>query len=669
LGDGGTGGSLFFVARDMAGRGKPGAVCDMTMGGTAFASFRLPPPTGPLHMLARGDERQSLAMLRFLVGSCAGLFRVATHRDFAATCHRLGLQLLGDTPARAACRPGSSLSLWRVPPVTATSWFLVSAEGIRRVDPPSEDVLLVSGRPAPPDAYLLPASTAGRPIPLAPIPAKSPSLREVVQQAIADSVEAPSRIAAALGRRATHDAAVAALIREVQLLAPARPKSLLELTGPVSGSVEVAVADQGGGVFVSGWLRDPIGLVQRIELRSAFAARLLPLETLHRFPRPDLTESQGGAAFAGGAVAPGFAAHLPEGDHAAVAQWRVVLRLHSGESLNLVASPSRLAPAQARDIVLGSVRPSWLSPGMLEGCIAPAVARLHRAALARPATPDVVQIGGVPPARPAAAIIVPIYRTLRFLRFQIAAFARDPDIAGACEIIYVLDSPEQRLEVEMILKGASSLHGGLPVTLLVMPENRGYATACNAGAAVASAPVLAMLNSDVLPQRRGWLGPLAARLAEDRTLAAIGPRLLFEDGALQHAGMLFRRGIDGQWLNHHYFKGFPRDYAPATQPRAVPAVTGAALLVRRHDFEAVGGFCTDYVIGDFEDSDLCLALRERGGEIAYEPSVELMHFERQSITEHGGHARTLAGAYNRQLHHRKWDATIDALMARFGEEY
>jgi len=205
------------------------------------------------------------------------------------------------------------------------------------------------------------------------------------------------------------------------------------------------------------------------------------------------------------------------------------------------------------------------------------------------------------------------------------------------------------------------------VALVVMPENRGYASACNAGAAVATAPVLAMLNSDVLPAAPGWLEALLRRLARDRRLAAVGPKLLFDDGAIQHAGLLFRRGADGQWLNDHYAKGFPRHYAPACVARRVPGVTGAALILRRPAFEAAGGFCTDYIIGDFEDSDLCLKLRAGGGEIGYEPAAELFHFERQSISEHGGHARTLAGAYNRLLHHRRWDAAIAALMPRFAD--
>ena len=47
------------------------------------------------------------------------------------------------------------------------------------------------------------------------------------------------------------------------------------------------------------------------------------------------------------------------------------------------------------------------------------------------------------------------------------------------------------------------------------------------------------------------------------------------------------------------------------------------------------------------------------------PEAELYHFERQSIRDHGGYARTAACAYNRHLHHARWAPAIEALMARF----
>jgi GT2 family glycosyltransferase len=450
-------------------------------------------------------------------------------------------------------------------------------------------------------------------------------------------------------------------------MAPRRPSRAVNPTEPIGAAIELALADRGGGLFLRGWVRDPLGMVLGMELRSGIVRRELPLAALQRVTRPDLSELFDKAAFGGGGPTPGFLAHLPDADHPAVAQWRLALRLGSGEAVELTAPPAEFRPAVARDLVLQAVAPGALRPGLLADCIAPAAARLQRAAMADAGPTDVIRLGPVP-RRPRAAIIVPLYRNLRFLRFQLAAFARDAALREVVEVIYVLDSPEQRGEVEHALRGMAALHPRIGIVLVVMPENRGYASACNAGAAVTQAPVLALLNSDVVPVARGWLDALLRRLGQDRRLAAVGPKLLFDDGSIQHAGLLFRRGEDGLWLNDHYFKGFPRHYPAACRARRVPGVTGAALLVRRAAFLAVGGFSTDYIIGDFEDSDLCLALRAAGHEIGYEPAAELFHFERQSIAGHAGHARSLAGAYNRLLQHRRWDGAIAALMPRFPED-
>jgi GT2 family glycosyltransferase len=138
---------------------------------------------------------------------------------------------------------------------------------------------------------------------------------------------------------------------------------------------------------------------------------------------------------------------------------------------------------------------------------------------------------------------------------------------------------------------------------------------------------------------------------------------LFEDGSIQHAGLHFERDEDGIWFNRHYHKGMPRHWPSAQLRREVPGVTGAALAIRRKLFEKIGGICEDYIIGDYEDSDLCLRARAAGAAIEYVPEAELFHFERRSIALHAGYIRTHAALYNRLLHHARWDATITSLMA------
>ena len=158
--------------------------------------------------------------------------------------------------------------------------------------------------------------------------------------------------------------------------------------------------------------------------------------------------------------------------------------------------------------------------------------------------------------------------------------------------------------------------------------------------AVARGAALLLLNSDVVPAAPGWLSPMRAALAASG-VGAVGPKLLFDDGSIQHAGLFFERDADGVWFNAHYHKGMPRHWPAALQRRRVPAVTGAALMLRRSLFEAIGGICEDYIIGDYEDSDLCLRVQASGAAIAYVPQAELFHFERRSIRLHAGYARTL----------------------------
>jgi len=301
-----------------------------------------------------------------------------------------------------------------------------------------------------------------------------------------------------------------------------------------------------------------------------------------------------------------------------------------------------------------------VTESVLATCLAPPAEALHRAHMATRRPPEVHRLGASP-SRPRWTVVVPLYRNLDYLRFQVGAFATDRDFRRA-ELIYVLDSPEQEGELRHYLSGLHQLYG-LPIALVVMSANFGYSAACNAGAAVASGRHLLFLNSDVVPEDPGWLAAMTAAFAYSRSVVAVGAKLVFEDQSLQHAGMYFARDAGGHWLNMHYFKGAPRDFAPAQRTRPVPAITGAAMMVDRRRFESVGGFCEDYIIGDYEDSDLCLRLRERGGEIFYAADATLFHFERRSIERHRGYVRGVACLYNRWLAGKRWDQAMTAAMA------
>jgi GT2 family glycosyltransferase len=201
----------------------------------------------------------------------------------------------------------------------------------------------------------------------------------------------------------------------------------------------------------------------------------------------------------------------------------------------------------------------------------------------------------------------------------------------------------------------------LPFKWVWGSTNRGFSGANNLGAAHSRAPVLAFLNSDAFPQQPGWLQTLIAELHGNPSFGAVAPRLVFGDGSMQHAGMAFvRRDEWGIWINHHPRMGLAPSLDPHTHTTTVPAVTGACLVIERDTFDAAGAWDTGYLIGDFEDSDLCLKLRANGLRVAYVPRVQLTHLERQSFKLLGqDDFRQKVVVYNAVRHQSRW---ADALL-------
>jgi O-antigen biosynthesis protein len=429
---------------------------------------------------------------------------------------------------------------------------------------------------------------------------------------------------------------------------------------PIGIEIERAVPTPDGGLFIKGWDFDPVGMIARIDAISPFGGERPLDRRIFRQARPEIDQRYAKNAFFEPGRKHGFVAYV-DGFHdpLANAQYRFQVLLKSGATLDLQAPPPPPCPMRGRDQVLGSLSPYELTDACLAEIVAPAAASLHSAHLARPRVARTLELGDLP-ADPAVSIVIPIYRNIDFLRVQMAAFATDPACAGV-ELVYVLDSPEQDAVIEQHLRTLHFLYG-IPLRLVVHTRNFGYAAAVNAGAAAARGRHLVLCNSDVVPAGPGWLTELLACQRDVAGAGLIGAKLLFDDGSLQHPGLYFGRDPKGRWINRHFHKGYPGDYPAARRTREVPAVTGACVLVRRSVFEQVGGLTEDYVIGDYEDSDLCLKVRAAGLSCWYAADAELYHFERQSINRHDGYSQTAACEYNRWLHVSRWDQVMAAVM-------
>lgn len=149
----------------------------------------------------------------------------------------------------------------------------------------------------------------------------------------------------------------------------------------------------------------------------------------------------------------------------------------------------------------------------------------------------------------------------------------------------------------------------------------------NAAAEGCDTDLLAFVNDDILVVEPGWLAEMAA-LAVRPEVGAVGAKLHYPDGRLQHAGLVL--GLGPQRIAGHEFRGQPAD-TPGPQKRLlvtreVSAVTAACLVVERAKFEAVGGFDESFAVA-FNDVDLCLRLRQRGWKNLWTPFARLIHVE------------------------------------------
>jgi GT2 family glycosyltransferase len=181
-----------------------------------------------------------------------------------------------------------------------------------------------------------------------------------------------------------------------------------------------------------------------------------------------------------------------------------------------------------------------------------------------------------------------------------------------------------------------------------MEANRNFAGACNAGAKLAEAPLVLFLNNDAYPLDDA-LRPLVAAFEREETAIA-GGALFFEDGVTQCAGFVMLP--NAHW--HYSCRNLPATLAGVTLARDAPAVSGAAMAVRREWFLSEGGFDETYVNG-FEDVDLCMRARERGRTIAYVAQARFAHYEGAS-----------AGRYDREADnerrfYRRWAPALAAI--------
>jgi GT2 family glycosyltransferase len=143
-----------------------------------------------------------------------------------------------------------------------------------------------------------------------------------------------------------------------------------------------------------------------------------------------------------------------------------------------------------------------------------------------------------------------------------------------------------------------------------------------------------LLNDDTEVISGEWLSAMLEQ-SQRPEVGAVGAKLLYPDGRIQHAGVVMEVG--NPWTPGragHAYKLYDADspsHLGTLQATCnYSAVTGACMMLRREVFEEVGGFDEENFAVAFNDVDLCLRIRERGYFIVYTPHAKLYHHESAS---------------------------------------
>ncbi|MCG6551097.1 MAG: glycosyltransferase family 2 protein, partial [Candidatus Magnetominusculus sp. LBB02] len=152
-----------------------------------------------------------------------------------------------------------------------------------------------------------------------------------------------------------------------------------------------------------------------------------------------------------------------------------------------------------------------------------------------------------------------------------------------------------------------------------------YAMVNNYAARNSAGEVLLFLNNDTEAINADWLTNML-RHAVRKDVGAVGAKLYYPDGTIQHGGVVV--GVGGIAVEYH--KGFNGRSAGYFNRllivHNVAAVTGACLMLKRELFDKVNGFDGAYSLA-YNDVDLCLRLMEMGYPAVWTPFSELIHYE------------------------------------------
>jgi GT2 family glycosyltransferase len=225
---------------------------------------------------------------------------------------------------------------------------------------------------------------------------------------------------------------------------------------------------------------------------------------------------------------------------------------------------------------------------------------------------------------PQASIVIPTRDRLELLRTCVASLW-DRTSGVKFELVVIDNGSVEPTTLAYL----DALAGRPNCRVIRDPGPFNYSRLCNRAAREARAPFLVFMNNDTECAREDWLSrmlPLAAR----PDVGAVGAKLLYRDGSVQHAGVVM--GIDGRaaHFQRRVKANDPGYFGSLGAPHEVSAVTAACLAIESRKFAAIGGFDETNLPIELNDVDLCLRLNARGWKTILEPRAIVLHLESAS---------------------------------------
>ncbi|MER2253406.1 glycosyltransferase family 2 protein [Methylorubrum podarium] len=230
----------------------------------------------------------------------------------------------------------------------------------------------------------------------------------------------------------------------------------------------------------------------------------------------------------------------------------------------------------------------------------------------------------LPEPPPLVSVVIPTRDRAELLRVVLDGLFARTDYP-ALDVVVVDNGSTEPATRDLFARYAAEPR----LRVLPAPGPFNFSDLSNRGAAAARGTILLFLNNDIEVLEPGWLTELAS-IASDPEIGAVGAKLLYPDGTIQHGGIVL--GIGG--IAGHSHLGLPGNepgsFARMLLSQEVSAVTGACLAVRADVFSEVGGFDAAHLAVAFNDVDLCLRIRAAGYRIVWTPHARLVHHESKS---------------------------------------